>query len=259
MNEFEFEGKKVIATSNEDWKFDGVESEKIKSINPDLYGKLQVEVAFYLENRERIEEEKRKEQLKEKIKNQTEAQNKFKKELYDNNAEALKNYNITFPSPETEHHFNPESFSINGFTIRFEDRVFDGWRYVATTKVWVVEDLNYKTRRYSNLGTAIKKTTERVEERKIEKEMEAEKKMQTAYEEGQMLDFAKENGFEFSKNWHNSQYLADTNGYYTYEMVKNEIFAKLAYNKETDSVIITNCKINKKLSIDQVNKIMEMI
>ena len=250
--ETQINGKQVKIDTAEKFCYDGVEASKLKELNETLYNEVQKQVVFYIENKEKVDEEKRQAKKEACMEKQKIAVTLFKASVIQACPE-LKDYELIYQEPTGNSWSNMDMMSIRLGTIyvsvKYDDKVFSSssWSHHHTTSKPYCVETDYKTTRYGSLATALKKAIEKIKELKAERDRKTTEANTKASQETAMQLFAASNGFEFNKDWHsyNCHGRHSNGGYYTYSMKKGNITARIQYDTKTDTVIITSYTVHK--------------
>jgi len=253
--EIEYNEKKVNITSKNIWNYDGVEEYKIKELNKELFCKIQEEVIFYIDNKEKVDAENKKKEQKEKLQNHLTAHEQFKTSFNKDFGEQTKNYSVTFYPPQLGAcSYEVKRIDINGFKVYFDNQVYNGRGCYSspTSKCWVLYTRDYKIIRYASLSSAVTKCLEKIDECRTQKVRKTK-----------MKKYAEDNGFEFSKDYHDRQSYRNkyADSYYIYSMKKGNIFATLYHNKELN-IIEAKFKISvtkELISVEDIKKIAKEV
>lgn len=244
--------KEVEIENKQRFTYDGVGSEKLKELNETLYDEISRQVAYYIDNKERLDKEAAEKFKQEAITLQTEQAVAFKKEV--EQCHGVKDYALKFQEPNGDRNTEMRSVEVsNGAisnNIEFDDKVYSGsgWGSHKTSSPWVLS-INYNKRRYSTLNNVLKKCIKNIEEQTVERN-------QKQTQEAAMRKFADDNDFEFAKNYHSSR-SRYSNSYYTYSMSKGNIIARIFYSEEKKKVVITSYSVVKEnITMEELESIL---
>jgi hypothetical protein len=267
--------KNVDIVSKENWKYGEVTNVQVKELNPELYEQIQKDVNYAVDNEELVKEQQRLEAEKKRIEELTRRIEVFKDSIL-NNPEIMKvvdeeKLDLYFANPESNGYINPRTINIKTLkkdiyincSIEYNDKVYNSsssFYASKTNRVWELH-FDYKRTRYVDLAKAIKKAAEKINEKITIKENNEKAANKETFQENEMKKFAESNGFKFEKEYHRSKY---NNGWYTYEMIKEDeigkltIKARIVYNETDERVKIikyTVSKRNGEITIDELNEV----
>jgi len=254
-NEFLYEGEIVEVRHFEKGEniflYKNIDSQTIKTLNPELYNKLNSAVDKFAAERDKLIEERKKAEEAERLGKLKQEVEDFKN-LIKTDAPSLLKLNPKFAEPTSSYFGNVKriSFDVSGSRIELEyDPTVVGsgdWRAHKTDKSWVVEDANYHKTRYGKLSSATAKIEE-LANKYAKIQTEAGLKTQA------LESFATATGLNLIRGWYSSPYMRRySEGHETYSLVPavTEKYAtpdfKLGLSLSFDNkVSVTAVKINK--------------
>jgi len=261
MKETIYNGKKLNIDDLKRWTYDGIQNDKILSLNSELHLSIQEHVDYYLAHETQIEEEKEKQAKIEMQKKVNVAVAQFKKHVESTCGSLLKGHIVEYMT--TTNNISDGSIkqlTIDGkTTIEYDNTVWHSgaWNSSKTNMVWQFQDFEYHKKRFVKLESAVKKAIELIQEKK-ENDIRHEKETKQKENTEQTLEtYAKVNGFKFEKFWHStgrSGRFSSNRGYYKYRMFTNNVAADL--RMVDNKVVIDNYTVLENVTLEAVKKVM---
>ena len=259
MLEITVNEKKVIITSKDMWTYNGISETAVKDLNEELFNTVQKEVEYTITHEEEIRLAKQETARLERYLKSIRKFEEFCDELTSFNT-ILKEYKTSIQEPNIQANGDYDkkvtiidSDTGNKVTIEYNCIVYGsgrinwGSRGTKSSSPWVLQDIQYKNRRYAKLETAINSAVKLLDEARIATVIKNKEKNLEELKLAAMKKFAADNGFEFKQDFHpRSQYNSGLKGYYTYSMVKGNVTAYICYSNEESPVEIISYTVRKK-------------